>query len=218
MREMCGAIRTRISLRPRMPLINLMVCRGHDLTPQQVFGERRRVSSRAGEGMAAFHVRLRAVIQLRPPVGRRRPRNSNGCGRNDPAESRDRAHAGQDRGPRSSFAGGSGDALKPGTHIGPVVDATQLEQDLAYVAIGQAEGARLALGGERLNRATPGFYMAPALFLDADNSMRISREEIFGPVSTMIPAHDYDHALSIANDTEFGLCAGICTTSLKRAS
>ena len=110
------------------------------------------------------------------------------------------------------------DALKAGTHIGPVVDATQLEQDLSYVAIGQKEGAKLALGGERLNRATPGFYMAPALFLDADNSMRIAREEIFGPVSAMIPARDYDHALAIANDTEFGLCAGICTTSLKRAS
>ena len=110
------------------------------------------------------------------------------------------------------------DALKPGAQIGPVVHATQLEQDLSYVAIGQGEGAKLALGGERLNRATPGFYMAPALFLDADNSMRISREEIFGPVSAMIPARDYDHALTIANDTEFGLCAGICTTSLKHAS
>ena len=99
-----------------------------------------------------------------------------------------------------------------------MVDATQLDQDLSYVAIGQGEGAKLALGGERLNRATPGFYMAPALFLDADNTMRISREEIFGPVSAMIPARDYDHALAIANDTEFGLCAGICTTSLKHAT
>ncbi len=110
------------------------------------------------------------------------------------------------------------DALKPGAQIGPVVNSTQLEQDLAYVTIGQGEGAKLTLGGERLNRSTPGFYMAPALFLDADNSMRISREEIFGPVSAMIPARDYDHALAIANDTEFGLCAGICTTSLKRAA
>ena len=109
-------------------------------------------------------------------------------------------------------------ALTPGTHVGPVVDATQLEQDLSYIAIGQAEGARLALGGERLKRATPGFYLSPALFLDAGNAMRISREEIFGPVSGMIAARDYDHALEIANDTEFGLCAGICTTSLKRAS
>jgi alpha-ketoglutaric semialdehyde dehydrogenase len=110
------------------------------------------------------------------------------------------------------------DALKSGTNIGPVVDASQLELDQSYLEIGQGEGARLALGGERLNRATPGFYMAPALFLDADNAMRISREEIFGPVSAMIPARDYDHALAIANDTEFGLCSGICTTSLKRAS
>jgi aldehyde dehydrogenase (NAD+) len=110
------------------------------------------------------------------------------------------------------------DAQKAGTTIGPVVDANQLEQDQSYLAIGRDEGAKLALGGELLNRATPGFYMAPALFVDADNAMRISREEIFGPVSAMIPARDYDHALAIANDTEFGLCAGICTTSLKRAS
>ncbi len=110
------------------------------------------------------------------------------------------------------------DALKPGVHIGPVVDQNQLDQDLSYVRIGQDEGAKLALGGERLNRATPGFYMAPALFVDVDNAMRIAREEIFGPVAAMIPARDYDHALALANDTEFGLCAGICTTSLKHAS
>jgi alpha-ketoglutaric semialdehyde dehydrogenase len=110
------------------------------------------------------------------------------------------------------------DALKAGTNIGPVVDQAQLDQDLSYIEIGRNEGARLAIGGERLNRATPGFYMAPALFLDVDNSMRISREEIFGPVASMIPARNYDHALAIANDTEFGLCSGICTTSLKRAS
>ena len=110
------------------------------------------------------------------------------------------------------------DAVKAGTHIGPVVDQSQLDQDLSYVRIGKDEGAKLAVGGDRLNRGAPGFYMAPALFTDADNSMRIAREEIFGPVSTMIPARDYDHALAIANDTEFGLCAGICTTSLKYAS
>jgi aldehyde dehydrogenase (NAD+) len=110
------------------------------------------------------------------------------------------------------------DARKAGTHIGPVVDQSQLDQDLAYVRIGQDEGAKLALGGERLNRATPGFYMAPALFVDADNAMRIAREEVFGPVAAMIPARDYEHALALANDTTFGLCAGICTTSLKFAS
>jgi alpha-ketoglutaric semialdehyde dehydrogenase len=110
------------------------------------------------------------------------------------------------------------DARKAGVHIGPVVDQSQLDQDLSYVGIGEGEGARLAIGGERLNRAAPGFFMAPALFVDADNAMRISREEIFGPVAAMIPARDYDHALDIANDTEFGLCAGLCTTSLKYAS
>jgi aldehyde dehydrogenase (NAD+) len=110
------------------------------------------------------------------------------------------------------------DAVKAGVHVGPVVDQSQLDQDLKYVAIGKDEGAKLAVGGERLNRETPGFYMAPALFLDASNEMRISREEVFGPVAAMIPAKDYDHALALANDTDFGLCAGIVTTSLKYSS
>jgi acyl-CoA reductase-like NAD-dependent aldehyde dehydrogenase len=110
------------------------------------------------------------------------------------------------------------DALKAGTHIGPVVDQNQLDQDLSYLRIGVEEGATLATGGELLQRATPGFYMNPALFTDVDNGMRIAREEIFGPVTAMIPARDYEHALALANDTEFGLCAGICTTSLKHAT
>ena len=111
-----------------------------------------------------------------------------------------------------------GDALAPETEIGPVVDQSQLDQDLRYVGIGKDEGAKLAFGGEQLKRATPGFYMAPALFVDVDPRMRISREEIFGPVAGVIRAKDYDEALDLANDTEFGLTAGICTTSLKHAS
>ena len=111
-----------------------------------------------------------------------------------------------------------GDALAPATEIGPVVDQSQLDQDLRYVEIGKEEGARLAAGGEQLKRATPGFYMAPALFVDVDPQMRIAREEIFGPVAGVIRAKDYDEALELANDTEFGLTAGICTTSLKHAS
>jgi alpha-ketoglutaric semialdehyde dehydrogenase len=110
------------------------------------------------------------------------------------------------------------DALKAGTEIGPVVDPSQLEQDLSYIKIGQQEGAKLAYGGEILNRATPGYYMAPALFTEATNEMRISREEIFGPVASVIRVKDYDAALACANDTEFGLSSGICTTSLKYAS
>jgi aldehyde dehydrogenase (NAD+) len=110
------------------------------------------------------------------------------------------------------------DALKAGTHIGPVVDQSQLDQDERYIRIGRDEGAKLAWGGERLNRATPGFYLQPALFTDVDNRMRIAREEIFGPVAAVIPAKNYDEALALANDTEFGLSAGICTSSLKHAA
>jgi aldehyde dehydrogenase (NAD+) len=111
-----------------------------------------------------------------------------------------------------------GDALKPGTHIGPAVDQSQLDQDLSYLKIGREEGAKLVWGGELLNRETPGFYLQPALFIDANNSMRIAREEIFGPVATVIAAKDYEEALAISNDTPFGLSAGICTSSLKYAS
>jgi alpha-ketoglutaric semialdehyde dehydrogenase len=110
------------------------------------------------------------------------------------------------------------DALKPGTHIGPVVDQNQLDQDLSYIKIGQDEGAKLVAGGDLLKRETPGFYLSPALFTDVDHRMRIAREEIFGPVATVTRAKDYDEALELANDTEFGLSAGICTTSLKHAN
>jgi aldehyde dehydrogenase (NAD+) len=110
------------------------------------------------------------------------------------------------------------DALAPGTDIGPVVDESQLAQDLKYIDIGRGEGATLAQGGERVKRAKDGYYLAPALFTDANNTMRIAREEIFGPVAAVIRAKDYDEAVALANDTEFGLCAGIVTTSLKHAS
>jgi aldehyde dehydrogenase (NAD+) len=110
------------------------------------------------------------------------------------------------------------DALAPGTDIGPVVDESQLAQDLDYVGIGKAEGAKLVAGGERLSRAKDGYYFAPALFTETTNDMRIAREEIFGPVAAVIRAKDYDEALALANDTEFGLCSGVVTTSLKHAS
>jgi aldehyde dehydrogenase (NAD+) len=110
------------------------------------------------------------------------------------------------------------DAVKNGTHIGPVVDQSQLDQDISYLDIGQKEGAKLAWGGERLNRDKPGFYLQPALFTDTQPDMRINREEIFGPVASVQRARDYEEALALANDTVFGLSSGICTTSLKHAS
>ncbi|ANM11741.1 MULTISPECIES: aldehyde dehydrogenase family protein [unclassified Rhizobium] len=109
-------------------------------------------------------------------------------------------------------------ALKAGTHIGPVVDERQLKTDTDYIEIGKKEGAKLAFGGEVISRDTPGFYLQPTLFTEATNQMRISREEIFGPVVSVIRAKDYDEALAIANDTPFGLSAGIATTSLKHAT
>jgi alpha-ketoglutaric semialdehyde dehydrogenase len=110
------------------------------------------------------------------------------------------------------------DALKPGTEIGPVIDERQLGKNLEYVQIGQTEGARLAFGGERLKRETDGYFMAPAIFTETAPSMRINREEIFGPVASVVRVKDYDEALSVANETPFGLSAGIVTTSLKHAS
>lgn len=110
------------------------------------------------------------------------------------------------------------DALAPGTDIGPVVDRSQFDQNLAYIAIGREEGAQLAWGGEPLKRANEGYYLAPALFVDCDNSLRIAREEIFGPVAAVIPVDSYEQALEVANDTEFGLSSGIVTTSLRHAT
>ena len=110
------------------------------------------------------------------------------------------------------------DALKPGTQIGPVVDEAQLDQDLRYLAIGKDEGAKLHWGGERLNRDKQGFYLQPALFVGVDNAMRIAREEIFGPVAAVLRVKDYEEALAVANDTPYGLSAGIFTTSLKHAT
>ncbi len=109
-------------------------------------------------------------------------------------------------------------ALEPGAEIGPVVDQRQLDQDISYIDIGKKEGARLAFGGELLNRKTQGHYLSPALFTETENGQRINREEIFGPVASVIRVKTYDEALSVANDTEFGLVGGICTTSLKHAS
>lgn len=111
-----------------------------------------------------------------------------------------------------------GDAIAKDTEIGPVVDPGQLKQDTDYIEIGKGEGARLVVGGELVKRDNPGYFLQPALFTEATNQMRIAREEIFGPVAAVIRVKDYEEALATANDTEFGLSAGIVTTSLKYAT
>ncbi|MEM6680895.1 MAG: aldehyde dehydrogenase family protein [Pseudomonadota bacterium] len=109
-----------------------------------------------------------------------------------------------------------GHALEDGTQIGPVASVPQLDSNLAYVALARDEGAEV-IGGERLNRKTEGNFQAPALFLGAKNDMRVSREEIFGPCASVLRFSDFEEGVAIANDTDFGLSSGICTTSLKHA-
>ena len=115
-----------------------------------------------------------------------------------------------------------GDALNTSADIGPVSSLAQLEQDLSYIAIGKAEGATLAFGGERVARhsgsGAEGYFMISALFSESSTSMRINREEISGPVASAIRVKDYEAALTIANDAPSSLSAGIATTSLKYAT
>ena len=108
-----------------------------------------------------------------------------------------------------------GDPLDSKTQIGPVVDQGQLDQNLEYLALAATEGCDVRGGG--LGNGN-GFFMHPAIFAGASNQMRVSREEIFGPMASVIKVADYDEALAVANDTEFGLSSGICTTSLKLAT
>ncbi|MEO3415688.1 aldehyde dehydrogenase family protein [Roseovarius sp. CAU 1744] len=109
-------------------------------------------------------------------------------------------------------------ALAEGTQIGPVVSDLQLNENLAYVDLGKSEGAELACGGVRVERATEGYYMTPGVFLNTTNGMRINREEMFAPLAAVIKVDSYDEALAIVNDTNFGLTAGIVTQNLARAT
>jgi alpha-ketoglutaric semialdehyde dehydrogenase len=111
-----------------------------------------------------------------------------------------------------------GHALEEGIQIGPVVSEAQLTQNLDYIDAGKSEGAELLCGGNRLERTTEGYFMAPAVFANTRNDMRINREEMFAPVTSVIKADSYEQALSLANDSAFGLTAGIMTSSLARAS
>ena len=111
-----------------------------------------------------------------------------------------------------------GHALEPGTQMGPVVSEQQLNENLAYVDLAAREGAELLCGGQRLEMATEGYYMSPGVFVGTHNDMRINREEMFAPLACVIPVSGYEEALHVVNDTNFGLTAGIVTTSLARAT
>lgn len=111
-----------------------------------------------------------------------------------------------------------GHALEEGTQIGPVVSAQQLKGNLEYVDLGKSEGAELLCGGDRLDRPTEGYFMAPAVFSNTSNAMRINREEMFAPIACVIKVGSYEEALHCVNDTAFGLTSGIVTRSLSRAT
>lgn len=115
-----------------------------------------------------------------------------------------------------------GNALIAGTDVGPVVSPSQLKQNLAYIDIARAEGGEILTGGQvapcHSGSDEPGYFMRPALIANTTPDMRINREEVFGPVASIIRVPDYEHALKVANDTAFGLSAGIATTSLKYAA
>lgn len=111
-----------------------------------------------------------------------------------------------------------GPALDAGVEMGPVASEQQLSENLNWIEQGVKDGATLACGGQRLQLSKPGYYMSPALLIGTTNAMQINREELFAPIACVIKANDYEHALTILNDTEFGLTAGIVTRSLATAS
>jgi aldehyde dehydrogenase (NAD+) len=110
-----------------------------------------------------------------------------------------------------------GHALDPETKIGPAVTEAQQQGDERYIEIATAEGGRIVAGGGKPQVPTPGWYVQPTLIADTTADMRINREEVFGPVASVIRVADFEAALAVANGTEFGLSAGVVTQSLKSA-
>jgi len=108
-----------------------------------------------------------------------------------------------------------GDPFDPTSQLGPLISKRQLERVLGYMSIGREDGADLAVGGNRLGgELAEGYFVAPTVFSNVNNHMRIAREEIFGPVASVIPFDTIDEALKLANDTDYGLAGGVWSTNI----
>jgi gamma-glutamyl-gamma-aminobutyraldehyde dehydrogenase len=110
-----------------------------------------------------------------------------------------------------------GDPLEDETRLGPMIEQPHLDKVLGYIEAGKAEGARVVTGGERTLAETGGYFVAPTIFDDVANTMKIAREEIFGPVISIVPFDDEDEAIALANQTNYGLAASVYTTNIDRA-